>query len=146
MRDKPLDPQEVVPLKLKGLVRTTEEAQLHIFSPIFESYVHAIAAPDNKQSTPPIHIDVGRHIVQYYGKDISGKLTKLQYRLLVYLWQHLGAICPVEDVAKAVYPDVPAELWRDDTELDRAHTLVGRLRRRLEQLAPNQPGLLKHDP
>lgn len=125
-------------LMLKGLVRQAPNGTYSLFSAIVAAYLSDIeAAPDD--APPPLHIDIDRKLVHYYGCDISDKLTPLQYHLLVYLWQRWGQICSVADVAQALHPNEPRVYFDDNSEYERVRVLARRLRQRLLTLAPDQP-------
>jgi hypothetical protein len=129
---------EMQGLELKGLARTPTNGAPRVFSALFEAYLKAVgqaAAPD---IPTPIQIDLERQIVIYYGHDISAELSKLEYQLLAYLWEHYGSICPIEKVAQALYPDTPRIYEYDTRDLDPVRTLARRMRNHLIEFAPDQ--------
>lgn len=126
-------------LLLKGLVRGDARSPT-IFSPLLAHYITQVdgrAAP----GAPTLQVDLERNQIHYYGQEISGRLTRLERKVITYLWQHDGVICPLAEVAEAVYGDEfraaagTTRLERSD-ELERLRVLARRLARHMEQLTP----------
>lgn len=134
-RGTPLTPEQTAELSLKGLVKPTSRNELSCFSSVFADYIASI--DHGQMSLSPDLLVVNAHLgtVHYYGRNITAELSPLEYQLLNHLWIHQGRVCPVEAVAEAVY----GEHYGDVAPL---RTLARRLRRRLEQLVPDQPVLL----
>lgn len=128
------DGAQIQTLVWKGLLCAGADGSLAIFSPIFADYVASLqTAPAS--APQPIKIDTERRTVHYYGRDISSSLSRLEYRLLTYLWEYRGQIRPVEEVANAIYAEDEDKV----IGLDRMRSLARRLKARLEQFAPDQP-------
>lgn len=142
-RELSSDSQRVQSLLLKGLLRSQGKDASAVFSPLFAAYLKAISEPLPQEASRPIYIDLQSSRVLYYGRDISGELGEKEYALLVYLWEHYGAICPVVEVARVVYAgERPVYDAQYGEEFDRMRALAGRLRRKLVAQAPDQPELL----
>ena len=138
--DRPVDGRLAQALSLKGLLQTLGGGSSSVFSPLFATFLQTISTfPAGVRA--PIQIDPTRRTVLYYGRDISSEITSLEYKLLLYLWQHLNEVCPVAEVAAAVYPDEQHVYDNDISEYERLRTLARRLRQRLERLEPEQPTL-----
>jgi hypothetical protein len=125
-------------LSLKGLLRVATGGTPVVFSPLFTAFVQTIGTSP-AGAPEPIQIDPTRRVVHYYGRDISGEITPLEYQLLLYLWEHLNEVCPVADVAAAVYAGEQHVYDNEISEYERVRTLARRLRQHLEQLEPDQP-------
>ena len=138
--NRPVDGRLAQALSLKGLLQTLGGGASSVFSPLFATFLQTISTfPAGVRA--PIQIDPTRRTVLYYGRDISSEITSLEYKLLLYLWQHLNEVCPVAEVAAAVYPDEQHVYDNDISEYERLRTLARRLRQRLERLEPEQPTL-----
>ena len=133
----PLPPE----LLLKGLIRSDDGQRFTVFSPLLAHYIQQIEHPGTTQPAS-IHVDTAHHQVSYYGQEISGALSPLEYRLIAYLWSRLGEICSLTDVAQAVYANefrLTANMSRLEIsdELERVRVLARRLAQRLNQLTPS---------
>ncbi|NNJ13759.1 hypothetical protein EKD04_025890, partial [Chloroflexales bacterium ZM16-3] len=138
-----LDRRRGEDLLLKGLLCRGDHGHLTIFSPLLAAVVAVEVArtttahPEDSRPAPII-IDHVSQQVYYYGHQIGDRLSPLNFRLLVYLFDHYGAICSEVNVARAVYPD---ELPDDESE--RVSVLVRRMVSRLKEIAPDEPVLLQ---
>jgi hypothetical protein len=127
---------------LKGLLSPRPKGSPAVFSPLFAAYLAELGTPLPQGAPAPLTIDPQARQVIYYGQDIAGQLGEKERALLLYLWEHYGAICPISEVAKAVYPGEQRVYDQQyGEEFDRLRTLAGRLRRKLVALAPDQPEL-----
>lgn len=134
-------PSSVGLLRLKGIAR----ADGTLFSPLLAQYVRTLGSPV-QQEDQSIFINIAQGSVRYYGLEIGGELSELEFRLLSYLWQHYGQICPHADVARAVYQSESALADTDGAhaqrfDFERLRLLARRLRQRLDRIAREQPRL-----
>ncbi len=134
-----LNASNVQPLILKGLLYAHPGGKFTIFSPLFQAYLATLSDPPTSELPAPLHIDTQRKTVIYYGRDISGNLSPLEYRLLAYLWEHYGKICSVAETAAAIHPREATVYLDEHSEFERVRILARRLRHRLTTLVPDQP-------
>lgn len=132
-RGAPLNQAQSSELLLKGVLSRDTTGELVVFSSLFAHYLRALDAVKMTPESAPILVNPHLHSVYYYGQNITDSISRLEYRLLEHLWQHPNQIRPVQAVAEAVYP---GEAY---TDLKRLRILARRLRKRLSQLAPDQP-------
>lgn len=126
-------------IMLKGLALPAA-AGATVFSPLLAHYIQQIEQP-GAAPQGSIQINLERRQVLYYGEDVSGVISPLEYRLLAYLWEHLGEICPLPEVARVVYGEefrvAPGTTRLElSDELERLRVLARRLAERLRRLTP----------
>lgn len=102
------------------------------FSPLFQHYV----AQQSDTPTALLTVAVDAGIASINGKQVEG-LTGKEFDLLVYLYEHLGTICEIEEIIAALYPGDEAYNISDNN----IAALVGRLRKKIES-NPKQPQYL----
>lgn len=116
----------------KGMFGGPGANHAHIFSPLFAEYI--------KQQQPVIgahiHVDRERRVVWVNGRAIK-RLSPLEYKLIAYLEERRGQVCPRDELAKHLYPDDMAleGAGVTDTRID---SVVKRLRKRIEP-KPKEP-------
>lgn len=112
-------------LEVKGILiegsRTSKTYRC--FSPLLVSYV----TQQFSAVTPGLQLDIARQQVWVDGELQTSHLTAKEFKLLRFLAEHAGEVCPREDTTSAVY----GELYnprQDDARLD---ALVERARRNI---------------
>jgi DNA-binding response OmpR family regulator len=90
-----------------------------------------------ESAAPTIEVDLERRLAELNGEPL--RLSRLQYRLLAYLYEHEDAVCSAQELIKAVYGE---RLTVDQANVDkRLERLVERVREKIEE-DPHDPQLL----
>lgn len=119
------DQYTVSQLRQKGIIGGEWVQKDELFSPIFKSYIGQTRPNPGDE----IHIDEKQAIVWINGRKI-GHLTRLEYKLMVYLTDNRGEICLYDRLAQHLYPeDIDNDKGSSD---NRIGTLVKRLRSKIE--------------
>jgi energy-coupling factor transporter ATP-binding protein EcfA2 len=125
---RPFDPRRVQHLALKGLLRD-EDGAFTLFSPVMRDYIVGLRrAPTS--AAPIIWLDPARNALHYYGSDVRSEFTRLEYRLLRYLWERQGQICEAAEIAETLHPGESLD------DLTRIHVLARRVIYQLKTLNP----------
>jgi len=104
---------------------------------VIDAITRAVRRADPSVSIVALEVDLARQAVRKQGADID--LSRLQYALTAYLYEHRGMVCPPEDLIRVVYGDeMPPSEASADKRLER---LIARLREKIED-DPSKPAYL----
>ncbi len=143
-----LNPQEPAPLH-EGDVLVLALAQRFVLVAARETQTMPLepveAPPEDLAETAPaqeqdttrtfrrrLEIDLDAHRVWVLGREIDPPLSRLQFRLLVTLYQRAGEVIPRSELAEAIWGK--ESLWVTQPALD---ALLHRLRERLAEYDPD---------
>ena len=116
-------------LLTKGLLRQDGSEALLFFSPLFQAY----AARQPIVSPAKLEIDTQAGTVWVNGR-LCEALTDKEFKLLLYLHEHLGEICPVDQIIASLYPGPEGYNLNDNS----IAALVKRVREKIEP-TPKHP-------
>ncbi len=119
----------------KGILTVSPQSETIIFGELFEDFVRRQQLVKD-QPQEGIVIDVESGHVYVNGAQCE-TLTKLEYRLLLLLYGHLGKICDKYCIVEAVW----GEDYIEEVDDARIEKLVSRLRQKIEP-APSEPKYL----
>ena len=119
----------------KGILTVSSPGETIIFGELFEDFVRRQQLVKNKPQEG-IVIDVESGHVYVNGAQCE-TLTKLEYRLLLLLYGHLGKICDKYCIVEAVW----GEDYIEEVDDARIEKLVSRLRQKIEA-TPSEPKYL----
>jgi DNA-binding response OmpR family regulator len=109
------------------LVTERADGTVYILCALFQAFVADLPPAKAKDIT----VDKQSGQVWVEGKAVGGDLTKLEFALLVYLYERRGEVCSRDEIISALYPD---EVRDPNAAIpdSRVDTLVGRLREKIE--------------
>jgi DNA-binding winged helix-turn-helix (wHTH) protein len=114
-------------LSLKGLIRQDRDGTNVVFCPLFRNY----ARRQEPTQGPGIILDPQTSDVWVEGRQVTD-LTRLEFELLDYLFQHGDRICTRGELATHLYPGEFEDIKGHITNEPRIDSLIARLRAKIE--------------
>jgi DNA-binding winged helix-turn-helix (wHTH) protein len=121
-------------LQLKGVIRT-RDSSYDIFSPVLDAFIRRQATPVQHR----LYIDERAGLV-WLGERMIDNVTANEFKLLVFFYNNLGAVCSRDDILMYLYPEDMNDLSVGAQD-NRVDTLVKRVREKIEPV-PGKPRYL----